>query len=302
MRRLSIRTAAKINLCLRVLGRRADGYHEIETVLHSVGIWDRLQIHDAEPGILAVAATPETAPQGEDNLCWLAASLLRDRAKVKRGATIRVEKAIPIRSGLGGGSSDAAATLVGLVRLWDLDLGRDELEGLAADIGADVPFFLRGGCSLARGRGERLAAWPELSAWLVLVAPERRVSTAQAYAALKRGVTRGRRRDASRPMQRLLAALRKGDMGALSQALHNDFEGAAMAAIGDALQAKRDLLNAGCIGAAMSGSGSAVYGIAGDEAAAKQAASRLGAKWPWVAVAPTLSAEESLVITEMETG
>ncbi|MCJ7750121.1 MAG: 4-(cytidine 5'-diphospho)-2-C-methyl-D-erythritol kinase, partial [Armatimonadetes bacterium] len=131
MRRLNIRTAAKINLCLRVLGRRADAYHEVETVIHSVGIWDRLQIQEAEPGVLAVAAMPETAPQGEDNLCWLAASLLRDRAKVKRGAAIRVEKAIPIRSGLGGGSSDAAATLAGLVRLWNLDLGRDELEGLA---------------------------------------------------------------------------------------------------------------------------------------------------------------------------
>jgi 4-diphosphocytidyl-2-C-methyl-D-erythritol kinase len=300
MRRLNIRTAAKINLCLRVLGRRADAYHEVETVIHSVGIWDRLQIQEAEPGVLAVAATPEAAPQGEDNLCWLAASLLRDRAKVKRGAAIRVEKAIPIRSGLGGGSSDAAATLAGLVRLWNLDLGPDELEGLAADIGADVPFFLRGGCCLARGRGERLAAWPELSAWLVLVVPERRVSTAQAYAALKRGVTRGRRRDPSRPVQRLLAALEKADVGALAEALHNDFEGAAMAAIGDALQAKQDLLNAGCVGAAMSGSGSAVYGIAPDEAAAKEAASRLGVKWPWVAVAPTLSAEESLVMTEME--
>lgn len=301
MRKLSIRTAAKINLCLRVLGRRADGYHEVETVLHSVGIWDRLQIHEAEPGVLAVAATPETAPQGEDNLCWVAASMLRDRAKVKGGAAIRVEKAIPIRSGLGGGSSDAAATLAGLVRLWDLDLGRDELEGLAADIGADVPFFLRGGCCLARGRGERLAVWPELSAWLVIIAPERRVSTAQAYAALKRGVTRGRRREPSRPVQRLLVALKTADLGALAEALHNDFEGAAMAAIGDALQAKRDLLDAGCIGAAMSGSGSAVYGIARDESAAKEIAPRLGVKWPWVAVAPTLSADESLVITEMET-
>ena len=301
MSALNIRTAAKINLCLRVLGRRADGYHEVETVLHTVGLWDRLELHEAEPGVLNVAATPEAAPQGKENLCWQAASLLRDRAKVKRGAAIRVEKAIPMRSGLGGGSSDAAATLAGLVRLWELELDRDEVAAIAAEIGADVPFFLRGGCCLARGRGEKLTPWPELSAWLVLVAPEQRVATAQAYAALRRGVTRGRRRDPSRPVQRLLAALRGGDPHALAGALHNDFESAAMAAIADALRAKQDLLQAGCIDAGMSGSGSAVYGIAPDEAAARQVASRVGVSWPWVAVAPTVSAEESPAITEVET-
>ncbi len=300
MSALHIRTAAKINLCLRVLGRRPDGYHEVETVLHTVGVWDRLQMEEAEPGVIRVAATPHEAPQGEENLCWRAASLLREHTKAKRGAAIRVEKAIPMRSGLGGGSSDAAATLAGLVRLWGLELAPDELAGIAAEIGADVPFFLRGGCCLARGRGERLTEWPELSAWVVLVAPERRVATAQAYAALRRGATRGRRRAPSRPVQRLLAGLTKGDLRAVGGALHNDFEGAAMAAIEEALRAKKDLVEAGCLGAGMSGSGSAAYGLAESEGAAKAIASRLGVRWPWVAVARTVPAGESPTVAEVE--
>jgi len=203
---LTIRTSAKVNLCLRVLGRRADGYHEIETVLHTVGLWDRLSLSPipGEPRIALEADTPDV-PSDEGNLCWRAADLIARHAKAPDGVAIRLEKSIPVAAGLGGGSSDAAATLVGLARLWELDLAPEEVASLAAQLGADVPFFLRGGCCLARGRGEELDPVPELSAWLVLVVPERRVPTAQAYAALRRGAARGRRRRHNHPRGKRLS-------------------------------------------------------------------------------------------------
>jgi 4-diphosphocytidyl-2-C-methyl-D-erythritol kinase len=299
---LTIETAAKINLCLRVLGRRADGYHEVETVLHTVGVWDRVAIRDPESSEVSLSITGSQAPEGEANLCWRAASLLAERTGVKRGAAIALHKGIPLRSGLGGGSSDAAATLVGLSRLWGLDLPADELDAIAAEVGADVPFFLRGGCWLARGMGEKLTPCPELTAWLVIVAPERGVSTGQAYAALRRGATLGRRRAPSRPIKRLMDALKSGDSASVAVSLHNDFEAAKIAGVDDALSAKTELLASGCLGAVMSGSGSAVFGIARDQGQAEQVASSSRRNWPWVAVAPTVGAGSHMRITGNEGG
>ncbi len=301
MTALTIRTAAKINLCLRVLGRRADGYHEIETVLHTIGLWDQVYLADNDSDSITLASVSGEGPADETNFCWQAASLLAERAKIKRGVVIKLDKAIPFRSGLGGGSSDAAATLTGLVRLWKLELAPDELSSIAVEIGADVPFFLHGGCCLARGKGEKITRLPDLSAWLVVIMPERRISTSQAYVALKRGATRGGRRGTSRPVQRFLDALKQGELGAIARALHNDFESVAMAGVADALQAKQDLLEAGCLGAAMSGSGSAVFGLTLDRETAADIAARIEGKWPWVAVTPTVPAGSSIIITEAET-
>ena len=294
---LTIRTSAKVNLCLRVLGRRADGYHEIETVLHTVGLWDRLSLSPipGEPRIALEANTPDVSLD-EGNLCWRAADLIARHAKAPDGVAIRLEKSIPVAAGLGGGSSDAAATLVGLARLWELDLAPEEVASLAAQLGADVPFFLRGGCCLARGRGEELDPVPELSAWLVLVVPERRVPTAQAYAALRRGAARGRRKGLTRAAQRVVRALREGDVTALAGSLHNDFEDAGMAAIADAREAKAALVEAGCLGAVLSGSGPSVFGIAPDSQAAGAIAERLRPRWPWVLAVPTVPARDRLTI------
>lgn len=297
---LTIQTAAKINLCLRVLGRRADGYHEVETVLHTVGVWDRVTIRDPGSSEITITIISGEAPEAEGNLCCRAASLLAQRTGAKRGAAIALDKGIPLRSGLGGGSSDAAATLVGLSRLWGLDLPPDELNAIAAEVGADVPFFLRGGCCLARGMGEKLTPCPELTAWLVIVAPERGVSTGQAYAALRRGATLGRRRAPSRPIKRLMDALKGGDIASVAAALHNDFEAAKIAGIDEALKAKEQLVSAGCLGAAMSGSGSAVFGLARDRPHAEEVASPLRPNWPWVVVAPTVGAGHHLIVTEGE--
>ncbi len=304
---LIVETAAKINLCLRVLGRRADGYHEVETILHSVGVWDRIILCD-HPTEISITVLRGDAPQGEDNLCWQAAARLAEHTGTKRGVSIMVEKTIPPRSGLGGGSSDAGATLVAVDRLWGLDVRPDELESIAAGLGADVPFFLRGGCCLARGKGERLVPCPEIAAWIVIIVPERGVSTAQAYAALRRGATLGRRRTPSRPIKRMLDTLKTCDplgreatgLTAVAGALHNDFEKAKIVGVDDALRAKADLLQAGCIGAAMTGSGSAVFGFARDQAHADEIAAALRETWSWVTVAPTVGAGHHVTIIDTQ--
>jgi len=303
MRSLVVRASAKVNLCLRVLGRRSDGYHEVQTVLHTVGIWDRLRLSPL-PGERRIALTvnaPEI-PADESNLCWRAARLLAERARTPHGVKIDLEKSIPAGAGLGGGSSDAAATLAGLSRMWELDLDPAELEGIGAELGADVPFFLRGGCCLARGKGEKLEDVPAVDAWLVVVVPDRRVPTAQAYAALERGATRGRGRALTRAVQRVVQSVVKasgeGDLHALAAALHNDFEALEMPGIAEAREAKSALLQAGCLGALLSGSGSGVFGIAPDRDAAESIADQLRGRWSWVAAAQTLPAGRSLLIRD----
>ena len=175
---------AKVNLTFEALGRRADGYHEVRTVLHAISLADEVAFAPAdelrlvvEPPVGAEAADARalspvvSAPTGDDNLVLRAARLLRREAGVTAGAAIRLRKRIPVAAGLGGGSSDAAATLRGLRRLWGLDLDADALRELAAQLGSDVPFFVTGGAALGEGRGERLTPLPPAQGRVVVMAP-----------------------------------------------------------------------------------------------------------------------------------
>ena len=168
---IRLQAPAKINLSFEVLGRRADGYYEVRTVLAAVDLADELELDEADGLVLRVE--PEGAAPVEDNLVLRAAALLQDAAPAGAGAAIVLRKRIPTAAGLGGGSSDAAAALLGLRRLWDLDLSEGMLAKLAALLGADVPFFLRGGTALATGRGEQLRPLPQpMEGFAVVVAPE----------------------------------------------------------------------------------------------------------------------------------
>src|SRR5262249_18346519 len=155
---LTVRARAKINLGLEVLSRRADGYHELLTLFSAVDLADRivLESHGAEATAIEVVCDAPDVPGGADNLAWRAADLLRREAGGTVGARLRVEKAIPVAAGLGGGSTDAAAVLVGLARLWQVALPPARREALATALGMDVPFFLADGPALGSGRGERL--------------------------------------------------------------------------------------------------------------------------------------------------
>lgn len=181
MDELEILSPAKINLFLEVIARRPDGYHEIESVMQLVDLCDHVHLTRTPRGI-QVSVTGADLPSGRGNLAYRAAAVLMETAGVRGGVHIRLEKRIPVAGGLGGGSSNAAAVLAGLNRLYDLGRSRETLQQMGAVLGSDVPFFLSDGLALAAGRGEMLTdlgPWP--SHWLVLGNPGVPVSTAWAY-------------------------------------------------------------------------------------------------------------------------
>ena len=163
---ISAQAPAKINLTLEVLRKRPDDYHEVSTILQTIDLWDHLTFTESDETALECNVR---GLEGPDNLALKAAQLLAGRVGVKRGVLIRLQKGIPVSAGLGGGSTDAAATLLALDTLWELHLSRKTLSDLAAKLGSDVPFFLTGGTALAAGRGEQLKSLPALpQTWLVL--------------------------------------------------------------------------------------------------------------------------------------
>ena len=182
--KVTIETPAKVNLTLEVLGKRPDGYHDIASVMQTISLFDTLTFSPSDE-VKVATNVPELETQ--DNLVYRAATLLREASGVSAGAEIRLDKQIPLAAGLGGGSSDAAATLLGLDRLWGLRIGEGELKELAAQLGSDVPFFVAGGTALVGGRGERVSSVnTPPTFWLVLAFPDHRLEnkTATAYKTL----------------------------------------------------------------------------------------------------------------------
>jgi 4-diphosphocytidyl-2-C-methyl-D-erythritol kinase len=166
---MQVRAPAKVNLCLEVLGKRPDGYHNVATVMHTLDLADELTFEPADT--LSLQCQPPVG-SGEENLVMRAARLLQEATGCGRGAAMMLSKSIPVAAGLGGGSSDAAATLLALDVLWGLGLPRERLAELAARLGADAPFFLDGPCALAEGRGDLLTPLPRLKVWwAVLLCP-----------------------------------------------------------------------------------------------------------------------------------
>jgi 4-diphosphocytidyl-2-C-methyl-D-erythritol kinase len=255
-RRLVVLTPAKVNLALDVLGKRSDGYHEIATVMQTVDLFDRLTL-EAAPTISLEADDP-ALPTDERNLIVRAAMLLRKASGADRGARIQLRKRIPVAAGLGGGSSDAAATLWGLNRLWGLRWSRARLVELAAQLGMDVPFFLTGGAALATGRGERVKPLTRAGSYaLVLVNPCVPLSTREVY----ERVPAGWRAEPS-GAQRVVEALATGNAARVGAALTNQLEAFVARVFPPVDRMKAALMAAGALGSAMSGSGPTVFGMA----------------------------------------
>jgi 4-diphosphocytidyl-2-C-methyl-D-erythritol kinase len=277
-RRLVLSAAAKVNLTLEVLGRRSDGYHEIVTVMQAVDLSDRLVLEDAD--VLELRSTARDVPTDGTNLALRAAVNLREAAGSSRGARITLEKQIPVAAGLGGGSADAAAVLVGLNRLWGLRWPVARLAEVAVTLGMDVPFFLRGGAALGTGRGERLEPLPSCALALVLVNPRVAASTAEIYG----GVVPAMYSDGARA-KGMTAALRSRQPSRVAATLGNALERVATARYRDVEQMEAALLAAGALGAAMSGSGLTVFGVARSYDHARQIRNRIGrARWACWAV------------------
>ena len=276
---LVLRTSAKVNLALEVLGKRGDGYHEIATVLQAVDLFDRLTMETADT--LSLHVDDPELPTDEGNLVMRAARLLQKTAGIEKGAQLRLQKRIPVAAGLGGGSSDAAATLLGLNRLWGLRWPRARLQELAVELGMDVPFFLGTGRAVARGRGERLQALPGGGGYaLVLVNPRTPLSTREIYGRVPAGWH-------AEPAgtERVIEALRRRNVAALAAALTNNLERVVEPVLPVIGRMKAALLAAGALGAIMSGSGPTVFGLARSLDHARQVRSRVSrAGWACWAV------------------
>jgi len=256
---ITLKAFAKLNLYLQILGGREDGYHDIRSLMLTVDLADDVQIRDSRSD-LSVSADSAGVPSGPENLCWKAANALRLHTGVRRGAEIRLTKRIPVAAGLGGGSSDAACTLAGLNKLWGLGLTEDELAGVAAGVGSDVPFFVRGGLQLAEGRGEKLTPLEGLPrAWFVIAVPELRVSSAWAYSVVKMGLT------SARHVTRMTLLSTNLDAASVVEILQNDLEEGVEKSHPVVSRLKADLLAQGAMGSLMSGSGPAVFGVTQDK-------------------------------------
>jgi len=257
---------AKINLTLDVLGLREDGYHEVEMIMQTVDLCDRLKFRSRSDEQITIQTNLPYLPVDERNLVYRAAALLRDHCGVKQGVHIDIVKHIPVAAGLAGGSSDAAATLRALNGLWQLGLSVTELTLLGASIGSDVPFCLRGGTALATGRGERIQPLPDaLSIWVVLAKPPLSVSTADVYRNYRNELVQ-RRPDTGR----MLHALQLNKTKMIGRELGNVLESVTFAMHPEVARLKRRMLRFGASAALMSGSGPTVFALADREHRARR--------------------------------
>lgn len=254
---ITLPSFAKVNLHLRVLGKREDGYHDIFTVFQTVSLHDTITFEESASEIVLECDEPNV-PTDIRNLVVKAANRIRDRYQVLKGAYIRIEKRIPMGGGLGGGSSNAAVALIGLTRLWRLNARVQDLEPIAADLGADVPFFLHGGTMIGEGLGTSLNEVAEFEAEnMIIVTPDVHVSTAAAYEALRaESLTNA---EANRILRVCRSEAESPDF--LHSALRNDFETTVFAAFPEIGPAKQKLVDLGARQVLMSGSGSSVFAI-----------------------------------------
>jgi 4-diphosphocytidyl-2-C-methyl-D-erythritol kinase len=258
--KVRLRAFAKVNYALEVRGLREDGYHEIASVLQSVSLADELEIERSRGGF-ELLFEPEGVEVGplEENTVYKAWALLWEVSGHELPVRIRLHKKIPAGAGLGGGSADAAAVLVGMNELFGLGLDREELRDAGSRIGADVPFCLTGGTALGEGKGEVLTPLPAPpDHHLVLAKPIRSAETGGIYRAYDERPGKG-----TASVEPVVAALRSGDLCALAEALGNDLEPVTAGLVPEVEMYAKELLRAGALGAAMTGTGTAVYGIFG---------------------------------------
>jgi 4-diphosphocytidyl-2-C-methyl-D-erythritol kinase len=261
---------AKLNLLLRITGRRGDGYHDIESIFIPVALYDTLKISKRDRGV-ELHCSGRMVPEGSDNLVYRAAARFFDSTGIKEGAAIRLIKNIPISSGLGGGSSDAATTLKGLNRLWGDPLSGKDLDGLALTLGADVPFFLMQRPAVARGIGEVLQPIEEFPCfWYVIVSPNIMVSTAWAYNMVRIELT-------ERNNLNKIAILKDATIN-IPDILSNDLERVTLGKYPFLYSIKTSLIELGALGALMSGSGPSIFGLFDSERKAHEAGGTLASQ------------------------
>lgn len=267
MERISINAMAKINLGLDVLRRRENGYHDVKMIMQTVNIYDTLDFVKLQDSKIVVKTDTMELPTDENNLIYKAAKLLFDRCGVKEGVEITLTKRIPIAAGMAGGSTDAAAALVGINTLFDLNLSMDDLKEIGVKIGADVPYCIEGGTALSEGIGEILTKLPDAPECFVVVAkPEISVSTKYVYENLHANELK------EHPdIDGMVEAIREGNLDGVCKRMENVLETVTETKYPVISELKQLLKEAGAENSLMSGSGPTVFAIFKEEEPAKKA-------------------------------
>ncbi len=268
MRSFSLKSYAKLNLMLKITGRRPDGFHELETVFERIDLYDTLRFAPRKDEKIVITSNHPDVPLDERNLVYKAAVMLRASCGITKGATIHIEKRIPIAAGLAGGSSNGATALLGLDRLWDTRISLLNLGRLAARLGSDLNFFLYDTpFALGSGRGEKikpLAA--KVRSWHVVITPEVHILAKDAYAVYANTATKNRAEGArlTRPkadVKMMLCSLKEKDISAVADMLFNDLEKPILTLRPELLSLKQEMLDQNPLGVCFSGSGPSVFAL-----------------------------------------
>ncbi|MBU9721989.1 MULTISPECIES: 4-(cytidine 5'-diphospho)-2-C-methyl-D-erythritol kinase [Bacillaceae] len=258
-----VKAPAKINLTLDVLKKREDGYHEVEMIMTTIDLADRIQLTTLEENKIVIEVNKGFVPSNDKNLAYQAAKLLKDHMNIKKGVSIFIDKQIPVSAGLAGGSTDAAAVLRGLNDMWNLQLSIDQLAEIGLQIGSDVPFCVHGGTAIATGRGEKLEFIPSPPPfWVVLVKPPKGVSTKDVYGRLNLNNLDHPDTDG------MVQAIKNKDFHGISSRLQNVMEDVTFNLYPEVSKVKERMLQFGADGAVMSGSGPTVFAITQNESRA----------------------------------
>lgn len=282
MNKVSIDARAKINLTLDVLGKRPDGFHEVEMVMQTIELHDSVLLEEGGTDLEVITDHP-LLKDGSTNIAYKAARMLIDRLKITKGLRISIKKRIPVAAGMAGGSTDAAAVLTGINELWNLGLKFEELAQFGAEIGSDVPFCIRGGTALATGRGEKISPLPEVpEMWILLAKPGIEVSTAEIYKHFR----------AEKVIQRpdseaMICAIKSGEKSGIVNNLGNVLESVTLEKYPEVAKLKADMSRLGVVNPLMSGSGPSVFGFVETQRDAEKIAASLRQEQPNLFVAVT---------------
>lgn len=268
---MRLQAFAKINLGLDVLGKREDGYHEVRMIMQTIRMYDQLDMRKSvEPGI-HLTTNKKYIPVDENNLVWRAAKLMMDTCGIIEGVSIHLHKVIPVAAGMAGGSSDAAATLVGMNRLFHCGLSKEKLMELGVQIGADVPYCVLRGTALAEGIGEKLTVLPPMpDCWILIGKPGISVSTKYVYTTLDLNT------DTVHPdIDGMKKALEDGNLYGITERMGNVLQDVTIPAYPEVERIKEQMKTLGAMNAMMSGSGPTVFGIFDNEEKAQEACQKL---------------------------
>ncbi|MBC8631992.1 4-(cytidine 5'-diphospho)-2-C-methyl-D-erythritol kinase [[Eubacterium] tenue] len=258
MNSIDLKSRAKINLSIDVLGKRDDGYHIVEMIMQTIDLYDNLKITKIEDDFIKIKSDSEDIPLNQDNIVYKAADILKKRFNIKDGVEISIQKNIPVAAGMAGGSSNAAAVLVGLNKVWNLGLSESELKEIGLQLGADVPFCITGGSALAQGIGEELTNIHGLSEGvnILVCKPDIFVSTKEVYQSLDMNKVQKRPEN-----QKLIESLKNDDIKYVSENMVNVLEEVTASKYKEINQIEATMMKNKALGSMMSGSGPTVFGL-----------------------------------------